>query len=61
LFEAFVMDAPTVARAGYDGMMKGKTVVIPGLRNKLIPVAARVIPRAMIATMSHRAARPKEE
>jgi short-subunit dehydrogenase len=58
LFEAFLMDAPTVARAGYDGMMKGKTVVIPGLRNKLIPVAARLIPRPMMTTMSHRAARP---
>ena len=55
------MDAPTVARAGYDGMMKGKALVVPGLRNKLIPVAARVIPRSMIATMSHRAARPSEK
>ena len=44
LFEAFVMDAPRVARAGYDGMMSGKAVAIPGLRNKLIPVAARLIP-----------------
>jgi short-subunit dehydrogenase len=61
LFEAFVMDAPTVARAGYDGMMKGKAVVIPGLRNKLIPVAARLIPRPMIAALSHRAARPSEK
>ena len=61
LFEAFLMDAPTVARAGYEGMMNGKTVVIPGMRNKLIPVAARVIPRSMIATMSHRAARPSEK
>jgi uncharacterized protein len=61
LFEAFLMDAPTVARAGYDGMMAGKTLVIPGIRNKLIPVAARVIPRSMIATMSHKAARPSEK
>jgi short-subunit dehydrogenase len=61
LFEAFLMDAPTVARAGYDGMMKGKAVVIPGVRNKLIPVAARLIPRPLIATMSHRAARPSEK
>ena len=41
LFEAFVMDAPPVARAGYDAMMKGKAVAIPGLRNKMIPIAAR--------------------
>ena len=61
LFEAFVMDAPTVARAGFEGMMRGKTVVIPGLRNKMIPMAARIIPRGMIAMMSHRAARPSEK
>jgi short-subunit dehydrogenase len=61
LFEAFLMDAPTVARAGYHGTMKGKTVVIPGLRNKLIPVAARLIPRPMMAALSHRAARPSEK
>jgi len=60
LFEAFVMDAPTVARAGYDGMMKGKALIVPGLRNKLIPVAARLIPRPLIATLSHRAARPSK-
>ena len=58
LFEAFVMDAPRVARVGYDAMMKGKPLAIPGLRNKMIPVAARVAPRSMVATLSHRAARP---
>jgi short-subunit dehydrogenase len=61
LFEAFVMDAPTVANAGYEGMMKGKAVVIPGLRNKLIPIAARLTPRSLVATLSHRAARPSEK
>jgi short-subunit dehydrogenase len=60
LFEQFVMDAPRVARVGYDGMMKGKVLVIPGLRNKLIPVAARLTPRPMIAELSHRAARPSD-
>lgn len=58
LFESFVMDAPRVARAGYDGMMKGKAVAIPGLRNKLIPLATRLTPRPLIATLSHHAARP---
>src|SRR5687767_12015318 len=60
LFEAFVMDAATVARAGYDGMMKGKAVAIPGIRNKLIPMATRVTPRPLITKLSHRAARPTE-
>lgn len=58
LFESFVMDAPRVARVGYEGMMKGKAVAIPGLRNKLIPVATRLTPRPLIAKLSHRAARP---
>jgi short-subunit dehydrogenase len=58
LFEAFVMDAPRVARVGFDAMMKGKPVAIPGLRNKLIPIAARATPRSLIATLSYRAARP---
>jgi short-subunit dehydrogenase len=61
LFEALVMDAPRVARVGYDAMMKGKSVAIPGFRNKLIPVAARVMPRPWIARLSHRAARPSEK
>jgi short-subunit dehydrogenase len=55
------MDAARVAQAGYDGMMKGKVVAIPGLRNKMIPVAARLAPRQMVAKLSHRAARPSEK
>ena len=61
LFEAFVMDAPRVARCGYDAMMAGKPVAIPGLRNKMIPVAARVTPRPLIAKLSYRAARPSSD
>ena len=61
LFESFVMDSPRVARAGYDGMMKGKAVVIPGLRNKLIPIGTRLTPRPLVVTLSHRAARPAGE
>jgi hypothetical protein len=60
LFEAFVMDAPRVARVGFDAMMNGKPLAVPGLRNKLIPIAARAIPRSVIATLSYRAARPTE-
>ena len=58
LFAAFVMDAPRVARVGYRAMMKGKAVAIPGLRNKLIPVATRITPRPLITRISHTAARP---
>ena len=61
LFEAFVMDAPRVARVGYEAMMKGEAVAIPGLRNKMIPIATRLVPRPLIATLSHRAARPSTD
>lgn len=60
LFEAIVMDAPRVAREGYEGMMKGKPLVIPGVRNKLIPIAARLVPRPLMVMLSHRAARPDD-
>ena len=61
LFQTFVMDAPRVARVGYEAMMKGKAVAIPGMRNKLVPIAARLTPRPVLASLSHRAARPTEK
>jgi short-subunit dehydrogenase len=36
LFSGKIMDAQTVARMGYRGLMTNKTVVIPGLRNKIL-------------------------
>src|SRR2546422_458806 len=44
----FVMDGASVARAGYDGLLKGKRMVVPGLLNKLAPVTARFSPRSMV-------------
>jgi short-subunit dehydrogenase len=38
LFSGKSMDAQTVARIGYRGLMTNKTVVIPGLRNKILVV-----------------------
>ena len=40
-----VMDAATVAKKGYDGMMKNKRVIIPGLMNRIVATAARIGPR----------------
>jgi short-subunit dehydrogenase len=41
----WVMEAATVARQGYEGMMQGKPMVITGLFNRLLPQLARVSPR----------------
>ena len=43
-----IMDARTVAEAGYRGMLAGKTIVIPGLKNKLLAQSIRVSPRSMV-------------
>jgi uncharacterized protein len=43
-----MMDARSVAEAGYRGMIAGKPVVIPGAMNKLLVQTVRVSPRAMV-------------
>jgi uncharacterized protein len=43
-----IMDAETVAKIGYRALMDGKTVVIPGVKNKLLAESIRFIPRKMV-------------
>ena len=52
LFRRGVMDAGRVARAGHDGLRRGKTVVIPGLRNRALAVGARLSPRILATKIS---------
>lgn len=47
-----VMDSMTVARAGFDGMMAGQPVVIPGARNKALAFATRLVPRMTVARIA---------
>lgn len=47
-----VMTASDVARAGYEGMQAGKSVVIPGARNRIMAHATRLIPRRTAAAMA---------
>ena len=49
-----IADAKSVAAAGYRGMMRGKTIVIPGFSNKLIPWVARVSPRGAVTRVVRR-------
>ena len=42
-----VMDAASVARAGFRGMMSGTRVVIPGMRNKVLVAGGRFAPRRL--------------
>ncbi|HEY4054726.1 MAG TPA: SDR family oxidoreductase [Terriglobales bacterium] len=48
------MDAVTVARDGYRGLMKGKPLVISGLRNWLLTESLRLSPRRLVTEVSRR-------
>lgn len=50
----FVADAASVARAGYVGMLRGKRLVLPGLVNKVMVLATRVVPRGLLARAMRR-------
>lgn len=49
-----MMDARTVAEVGYRGLMAGRTVVIPGLGNKLLTQSLRLSPRSVVTKMVRR-------
>jgi short-subunit dehydrogenase len=48
------MDAKTVARDGYRGLMAGKTMVISGFRNWLVAESIRFAPRKLVTTISRK-------
>ena len=43
-----LVSAAEVARQGYDGLMAGRRVVVPGLMNRLIVLLARHVPRGLM-------------
>ncbi len=52
LLKSNLGNARPVALAGYKGMMKGKRMVTPGLRNKLVSKSYRWLPRKAIASIT---------
>jgi hypothetical protein len=52
LFRDKIMEPKAVAKAGYDGLMKGKTIVIPGLKNRLLAFSVRLTPRKTVARIA---------
>jgi uncharacterized protein len=47
-----VLDPATVAKIGYEGLMKGQRIVIPGLMNKIGAFAPRFIPRRLVTQIT---------
>ena len=50
----WVADAASVARAGYQGMLRGKRLVVPGVFNKIMVAATRLASRALLAKVARR-------
>ena len=50
LRKAFMMDARTVAECAYDGLIKGKRVIIPGLVNRIVAGSTKFIPKPWVLT-----------
>ncbi len=48
------MSAENVAQAGFDGLMKGKAIIIPGLMNKLLNLSIRFSPRAVTTLITEK-------
>lgn len=48
LFRIGPMTAAAVAEAGYRGFRAGRAVVVPGLRNRVIPLGSRLLPRVVM-------------
>ena len=46
--KAFMADARSVAKAGYEGLMAGDVVVLPGIKNKLTPLLVNLAPRSIL-------------
>lgn len=48
------MDAAAVARAGYRGLMRGRAVIVPGVRNRLMQLAPTPLKVAVVAYLKQR-------
>lgn len=46
-----MMNAKVVAKAGYRGLMAGKTIVIPGFMNKFGAQSVRFAPRRFVTSV----------
>ena len=53
MFQKVNLMAPQdVAKAGYEGLMAGERIVVPGVANKIIVFSRRLLPEATLAKMT---------
>jgi len=51
------MSAPAVARRGYDAVMAGESVVVPGRLNAAIATLVRILPQRLVTGLGRRIGR----
>lgn len=61
LFRRGVMNATDVAEIAYRQFMRGKTTIIPGLRNKIFSLSVRLGPRKLVPMIVRLLQEPIEE
>ena len=44
--------AGRVAREGYEGLMQGRCVIVPGFPNRVLNWLARIVPRRLVLAMT---------
>lgn len=48
------MESEAVARQGYEGMLRGERIVVPGAANKIMTQAVRLLPRRVMTALVNR-------
>ena len=48
LFKVSLMEMAPVVKAGYEGFRKGQTIIIPGLKQQIVPFLNRFTPRLLV-------------
>jgi short-subunit dehydrogenase len=55
LFRFPMAKADAVAKAGINGMLRGRPVVVPGITNKLVAISPKITPRGLLVRVSGKA------
>lgn len=51
IFQKGLMDVKVVAKQGFNGFLNGKTVVIPGWKNRILTFLTRFVPRGIVTKL----------
>ncbi len=59
IFKSNAMEARAIAKAGFEGLLKNKAVVVPGVKNKIGAFMTRIVPRFVVRKLVRRLQQPE--